>query len=629
MHTQFENRPIRWELPTTDLTGLQEWMRIQHGGAVSFANNTNGYIGLNNTNVSFHIDGRTPAATNAGELFLSFRPTDVDNSRMGMLNATGTDNRFLPTVFGNVDQTQPWSGLQTIAAIHTTQDISANLVPVQRFIVGKNWVYNANSLVPLETDLDSISERNAFSWQNGGNVNMLMDAFGKLRIGAAINLATPLTNRVTITAALNDPGQGSVATPGGSSGLQFTNLKAISPTLSNPGVGVLAVDSLGNVIYVPNDAVGNYCSASPIVMTDDYRIDLSDYTYNFITQGSGSVNVGDVFCGVFSDSKFYVRNNMTTQNAIRGESNHSNGIGGNFGGGKYGVYAIASITSGSSSAFPTTAAIYSDGDAIITGTPYVANPVILVSDSIFKSNINPITNAMDIINNLNPVSYYYTPNTFDNRIHFNQNQQYGFIAQDIETILPELITNGHLAPVNDSLGNEMVSELEYKGVNYNSFIAILTKGIKEQQHVINTQDSVINDLNTRLTTLENCLSGILPFLCQLSNSSIQQNDEQTQQNIIKELKVQLNNSQSIVLGQNVPNPFAEQTVIEYFIPEAVKQAQIIFYNQTGQIINTVDIEEMGDGRLTVFANDLSTGVYTYTLVADGQVITTKKMVKTK
>jgi hypothetical protein len=169
--------------------------------------------------------------------------------------------------------------------------------------------------------------------------------------------------------------------------------------------------------------------------------------------------------------------------------------------------------------------------------------------------------------------------------------------------------------------------VNYKSLNYQAIIPILTQGIKEQQHVIHTQDSVITDLNNRLTTLENCLSGILPFLCQLSNSSIQQNDEQTQQNIIKELKVQLDNSQSIVLGQNVPNPFAEQTVIEYFIPEAVKQAQIIFYNQTGQIINTVDIEEMGNGRLTVFANDLSTGIYTYTLVADGQVIASKKMVK--
>jgi hypothetical protein len=141
-------------------------------------------------------------------LFLSFRPTDVDQSRMGMLNSSGANNRFLPCVFGNVDATQPWSGLQTIAAIHSSQDIAANLIPVQRFIVGRDWVYNTNPLAPLDKDLDSIRERNAFSWQNAVAVNMLMDALGKLRVGANINLATPLTNRVTITSAINDPGMG-------------------------------------------------------------------------------------------------------------------------------------------------------------------------------------------------------------------------------------------------------------------------------------------------------------------------------------------------------------------------------------------------------------------------------------
>jgi hypothetical protein len=30
---------------------------------------------------------------------------------------------------------------------------------------------------------------------------------------------------------------------------------------------------------------------------------------------------------------------------------------------------------------------------------------------------------------------------------------------------------------------------------------------------------------------------------------------------------------------------------------------------------------------TVFANDLSSGIYTYTLVADGKIVATKKMMK--
>jgi hypothetical protein len=59
----------------------------------------------------------------------------------------------------------------------------------------------------------------------------------------------------------------------------------------------------------------------------------------------------------------------------------------------------------------------------------------------------------------------------------------------------------------------------------------------------------------------------------------------------------------------------------------VLKAQIQFNDGQGKLIKTVDISERGNGQLNVFANDLSSGVYTYTLVADGQIIATKRMVK--
>lgn len=83
-----------------------------------------------------------------------------------------------------------------------------------------------------------------------------------------------------------------------------------------------------------------------------------------------------------------------------------------------------------------------------------------------------------------------------------------------------------------------------------------------------------------------------------------------------------------MLEQNVPNPFAEQTVINYSIPNGVQRAQIHFYNFKGQLINTVEVNEFGNGQLKVFGSDLSSGIYSYTLVADGEIIATKKMVKT-
>ena len=84
---------------------------------------------------------------------------------------------------------------------------------------------------------------------------------------------------------------------------------------------------------------------------------------------------------------------------------------------------------------------------------------------------------------------------------------------------------------------------------------------------------------------------------------------------------------SIVLDQNIPNPFAEQTAIGYFLPDDVKKAQVLFHNADGKLINSVEISERGKGLLNVYADDLSSGVYSYTLIADGKVIDTKRMVK--
>lgn len=86
--------------------------------------------------------------------------------------------------------------------------------------------------------------------------------------------------------------------------------------------------------------------------------------------------------------------------------------------------------------------------------------------------------------------------------------------------------------------------------------------------------------------------------------------------------------QVVVLQQNVPNPFAEQTSISYFIPEGTKNAQIIFTDMLGATIKTVDVEP-GYGIMTVFAQNLGTGQYSYSLLINGRVAETRKMMKTK
>jgi hypothetical protein len=91
--------------------------------------------------------------------------------------------------------------------------------------------------------------------------------------------------------------------------------------------------------------------------------------------------------------------------------------------------------------------------------------------------------------------------------------------------------------------------------------------------------------------------------------------------------VSLSDKNVIVLNQNVPNPFAESTVITYNVPMDFNKAQINFTTNDGTIIKTVDVISKGEGRLNVFANDLTNGSYIYSLVVDGKVIDTKRMVK--
>jgi len=82
------------------------------------------------------------------------------------------------------------------------------------------------------------------------------------------------------------------------------------------------------------------------------------------------------------------------------------------------------------------------------------------------------------------------------------------------------------------------------------------------------------------------------------------------------------------LEQNAPNPFDETTSISYFIPEGTRSANLQVVDQNGRIIKTIPIQATGKGQITLQANLLSAGAYSYSLILDGQVMETKQMVLT-
>ncbi len=82
-----------------------------------------------------------------------------------------------------------------------------------------------------------------------------------------------------------------------------------------------------------------------------------------------------------------------------------------------------------------------------------------------------------------------------------------------------------------------------------------------------------------------------------------------------------------IIYQNAPNPFGDGTMIKYFVPENTTNAQIVFYDQFGSQLNTFTISQTGTGQLNVASANLAPGTYSYSLIINGKVIDTKKMIK--
>lgn len=108
------------------------------------------------------------------------------------------------------------------------------------------------------------------------------------------------------------------------------------------------------------------------------------------------------------------------------------------------------------------------------------------SDFRYKENITNIENSLKKIIKLKPVKFNWKKDVS----FYNPDTQYGFIAQDVEKIFPELITE-------DNNG--------YKSINSNAFVPLLVTCIQQQQVEIENQQKTIENLETRLKAIEDLL----------------------------------------------------------------------------------------------------------------------------
>lgn len=211
------------------------------------------------------------------------------------------------------------------------------------------------------------------------------------------------------------------------------------------------------------------------------------------------------------------------------------------------------------------------------------------SDFNLKKNINKYTNALEVVNKLEPVTFYWKNENIDTICH------YGFIAQDLEKIF-----GNSIVVKNINTGT--------LGVRYSELISILAQSIKEQQVILNDQQKLISDQNRKLELLELKIT---------TNSTIVKNTENYLLNKVP------------MLFQNNPNPFDKKTFIDYFIPDGSTQASIVVSDIQGKIIYSSIINTIGMGRVTLEDEKLDQGTYLYSLYVNGKIIDTKQMIVVK
>ena len=167
--------------------------------------------------------------------------------------------------------------------------------------------------------------------------------------------------------------------------------------------------------------------------------------------------------------------------------------------------------------------------------------------------------------------------------HYLSPIQYGLDAEQLKAVYPELV-------YEDANGNV--------SINYVEMVPLLVQSI--------------NELKNELAELKGTSSKKAKAKAELV--AIEDN---------------VSDIDMVRMDQNKPNPFSESTVIALNIPNNAQTASIFIYDMTGKQVQSLPVSERGETNITVYASDLTAGMYIYTLVIDGKVAVTRRMIVTK
>ncbi|MCW3070640.1 MAG: hypothetical protein JWO44_530 [Bacteroidetes bacterium] len=217
-----------------------------------------------------------------------------------------------------------------------------------------------------------------------------------------------------------------------------------------------------------------------------------------------------------------------------------------------------------------------------------------LSDSTYKKNITPLRNCSAIIKQLNCYKYQFTNVQNGSNI---DNYNYGLLAQELERVMPDL-----------------VSKTTPKAVNYIGLIPVLIESLKEQQKLIEESNRKIDSLSV-----------IVSSCCAKKEEEQSNQQSSNNNNSIGNPNIEHTSSKG-KLYQNTPNPFNGETKIEYELSNTSKSASIAIFDLQGNFKKSYPLDLNKSGSIIILAGELTQGMYIYTLIIDHQEVDSKRMI---
>ncbi len=451
--------------------------------------------------------------------------------------------------------------------------------------------------------------QNIFVGQNAGNSTMTGSQNSLIGNNAGTSITSGNGNTVMGLDAFeyNTTGGGNTAigflalegnNGGGITGTYNTALGAA--TLSGNTTG--SFNSAAGISALADNTTGSYNTANGSGALGDNTVGAYNTAIGGNAGGAYNNNNYNTFVGYYADVN---ANNLSNMTAI------GNG-------------AIASSTYN-----------FVCGNATVNGVFSTAG-FSATSDGRFKTNIKENVKGLEFIKGLRPVTYNLDTKSLDDFIIQNMPDSVkakhrmgmdfiastakvhsGFIAQEVEKVAQQV---GYTS----SIVTHPVNNNEPYALNYAELVVPLVKAVQEQQAMIDSLTSVTKALQNQINS---CCSNSQQGMRIGSNNSNGTGSVVTGSDFNN-----IANSSSIpaaTLYQNNPNPFGQQTNIQYIVPTTSQSASIMIFDLQGKLVKTAAVTNYGSGSVTINGNELSPGMFVYSLVVDGKIIDTKRMILTQ